>query len=186
MKILKTNHLFIILLAFLGLGMSSCIDSDETEDAILVEDKRAIEQYLEDNPISSVKELNDEVTGIRILWQEVSNSGKLPTNLDTATVDYTGRLLSDRVFDTSIEAVAVENNIFSDLRNYIPIKFTVGRGMLIVGFEYAIEQMEEGDKATVIMPSLFGYGNSGSGDIPPNSPLIFELNLIEVKDGPGQ
>ena len=182
---MKFNRI-LFSLAILGLVSSSCVDSGETDEAILDIDKRAIEQYLEENPISSVKELNDEITGIRILWQEVSNSGKQPINLDTARVDYVGKLLTNRVFDTSLESVARENNIFSDGRNYIPLRFPVGRGILIVGFEYAIEQMEEGDKATVIIPSLFGYGNSASGDIPPNSPLIFELDLIQVIDGPGQ
>jgi FKBP-type peptidyl-prolyl cis-trans isomerase FklB len=46
--------------------------------------------------------------------------------------------------------------------------------------------MEAGDKATVIMPSIFGYGGAAQGDIPPNSPLIFELDFIELKKGPQQ
>ena len=44
--------------------------------------------------------------------------------------------------------------------------------------------MEKGDKATVFIPSIFGYGKNSSGEIPLNSPLIFELNLVDVKDGP--
>jgi FKBP-type peptidyl-prolyl cis-trans isomerase len=97
-----------------------------------------------------------------------------------------GKLLNGRVFDTSIESVARDNNIFSENRNYIPLRFILGRGQLIEGFESAIAIMEAGDKATVIMPSIFGYGGAAQGDIPPNSPLIFELDFIELKKGPQQ
>lgn len=172
----------------LALGLivivSSCIDEQATEEVIFQKDLEAIQQYLDENPITSVKSINDEYTGIRIFWQEVSNSGVKIADGDTARVNYTGKLLTNRVFDTSVESVAKANNIYSESRNYVPIKFRLGNGGLILGFEYGISQMEKGDKATVIMPSLYGYGNSAAGDIPPSSPLIFELELVQVIDGP--
>ena len=39
-------------------------------------------------------------------------------------------------------------------------------------------------KATVIMPSLYAYGSQGNGGIPANSPLIFELELVDIKENP--
>jgi FKBP-type peptidyl-prolyl cis-trans isomerase FklB len=44
--------------------------------------------------------------------------------------------------------------------------------------------MHAGEKATVIFPSSLGYGTQSSGGIPPNSPLIFELDLVQIKKGP--
>lgn len=182
------NQPFISFLALIlvGISLSACVDSESTVETILERDKKAIEEYLAANPITGPKDFVDEITGFRVIWQEMSNSGQLPEPGDTVRVNYTGKLLSNRVFDTSIESVARENNIYSENRNYIPIKFILGRGQLIEGFEAAIAIMEVGDKATVLMPSLYGYGNASQGDIPPNSPLIFELHLIEIKKGPQQ
>jgi FKBP-type peptidyl-prolyl cis-trans isomerase FklB len=140
-----------------------------------------IEKYVNENPIASVKQIVDNGTGIRIYWTSVSKSGKKPEASDTVSVNYTGKLLNNRVFDTSIESVARANNIFVSNRKYEPLRYPIGFGFTIPGFEFAILKMEQGDKATVIMPSLYGYGSVATGAIPPNSPLIFELELLEVK-----
>jgi len=170
----------------LAIGFTACVDPDSTAESILEKDKKAIEEYLAENPITGPKDFVDEVSGFRVIWQELSNSGKLPVPGDTVEVDYVGKLLNGRVFDTSIESVARDNNIFSENRNYIPLRFILGRGQLIEGFESAIAIMEAGDKATVIMPSLFGYGSGAQDRVPPNSPLIFELDFIDLKEGPQQ
>ncbi|MDF2156554.1 FKBP-type peptidyl-prolyl cis-trans isomerase [Algoriphagus sp. CAU 1675] len=177
--------LMTLLMGF-AIFFTSCIDNQATEEILFQKDLEAIQEYLDANPITSVKAINDEYTGIRIFWQEVSNSGIKIVDGDTARVNYTGKLLTNRVFDTSIESVAKANNIFSENRNYIPLKFRLGNRSLIPGFEYGVAQMEQGDKITIIMPSLYGYGSSAAGDIPANSPLIFELDLIQVIDGPTQ
>ena len=132
----------------------------------------------------SVKQFEDPISGIKIIWQEISKSGIKVQDGDTLKVDYTGKLLTNKIFDTSIESIARTAGIFTNGRSYVPLKFPLGRGLLIPGFEYGVSQMEKGDKATVFVPSIFGYGNNSSGEIPPNSPLIFELNLVDVKDGP--
>ncbi|TDK44353.1 FKBP-type peptidyl-prolyl cis-trans isomerase [Algoriphagus formosus] len=177
------SYLGFVLLA---IGFTACVDSESTVESILEKDKKAIEEYLAANPLTGPKDFVDEVSGFRVIWQELSNSGRLPVPGDTVQVNYVGKLLNGRVFDTSIESVARDNNIFSENRNYIPLRFILGRGQLIEGFESAIAIMEAGDKATVIMPSLFGYGGAAQGDIPPNSPLIFELDFIDLKKGPQQ
>ncbi|MFD2203795.1 FKBP-type peptidyl-prolyl cis-trans isomerase [Shivajiella indica] len=172
----------------LGIGIlsllilfSGCVSDEENNQIIFDRDLQKIEDYLSENPIASVKELEDPATGIRILWQEVSESGKSPVALDTIVVDYVGKLLNNSVFDTSIESVARAKNIFNPNRTYEPLQFLFGTGDIIPGFEFAIFKMEEGDKATVIMPSLYGYGSFEQGGIPKNSPLIFELDLIQIK-----
>ncbi|MHA7130569.1 FKBP-type peptidyl-prolyl cis-trans isomerase [Algoriphagus namhaensis] len=183
---MRLRRLSLFSLALSALCFFSCIDSEQTDEAILEVDKKAIEKYLEDNPIVGVQETYDEITGIRVIWQEVSDSGLEVSLGDTVSVDYTGKLLTNRVFDTSIESVARANNIYTQTRNYIPLRFPIGNRLLIPGFEAAVAQMEAGDKATVLMPSLFGYGNNPPDGIPTNAPLIFELELISIKDGPDQ
>lgn len=181
---MRVRKFSLFIAPLFALGMLSCIDPDQTGDAIFDRDMEAIDEYLEENPIANVREINDPVTGIRIFWQELSGSGVAAEVGDTVRVDYTGKLLTDQVFDTSIDSVARANNVFNPNRNYIPIRFLLGRGSLIFGFEFAVNQMEAGDKATVVMPSESGYRNDPPEGIPANAPLIFELDLIEVVKGP--
>jgi FKBP-type peptidyl-prolyl cis-trans isomerase len=179
----KNNNmkkLSLLLFAAVGL-LAGCVSDDENVQIILERDLAQIEKYVNENPIPSVKELVDNGTGIRIYWTAVSNSGKKPEKADTVSVNYTGKLLNNFVFDTSIESVARANNIFSPNRKYEPLRYPIGLGFTIPGFEFGILQMEQGDKATIIMPSLYGYGSQATGAIPANSPLIFELDMLEVK-----
>lgn len=174
------RKLSVFVFAIVGL-LAGCVSDDENMQIIFERDVAEIGKYVNENPIPSVKELIDNGTGIRIYWTSVSNSGNKAEVSDTISVNYTGKLLDNRVFDTSIESVARANSIFVSSRKYEPLRYPIGFGFTIPGFEFAILKMEQGDKATVIMPSLYGYGNSEQGGIPKNSPLIFEIELIEVK-----
>lgn len=179
------------LIAFAALlfgtaSLVSCIDPDQTEEVILVENKAAIEKYLLENPMTGVKEYKEVDEGVYMFWQvsvdSLLNSIKA---FDTVTVDYTGKFLNNTVFDSSIEQVAKDNGVFSAQRRYEPLRFPIGTGRgAIIGFEFAVSLMKPGEKATVIFPARLGYGSSGKDNIPPKSPLIFELELINVKRGP--
>ena len=175
-----------VALIFGSLSMFSCIDDEATDDALIANDKAAIEAYLETDTLVNVKEFHDEATGLRVIWQELSDSGVEVKASDTLTVDYVGRLLSGKVFDTSIEAIAKDAGVYNSSRKYKPLEFPIGYGRLIPGFEIGLSKMEEGDKATVIIPSLYGYGRQGTddGSIPPNTPIMFELHLQKVDEGP--
>jgi FKBP-type peptidyl-prolyl cis-trans isomerase FklB len=187
---MKIKLVGLLVIVFASIGFISCIDQENTIEAIFEKDLKAIEEYVETSNLVNVKEFNDPVLGIRVIWQELSNSGVSITTGDTISTNYTGRLLNDVVFDTSIEAVARENNIFSSQRRYVPLRFRTSSNnsppVVIPGFEYGLLQLERGDKATIIMPSEYGYGNNPPQGIPQNAPLIFEVELIEIKAGPQQ
>ena len=51
---------------------------------------------------------------------------------------------------------------------------------MIKGFEEAVKLMSQGEKGIVVMPSSLGYGNRQRGEIPAYSPLVFELELVEI------
>lgn len=162
----------------------SCIDPDQTQEVILEENKEAIEKYIADNPFNAVKNYSEVEEGLYIFWEVANDQGKSVVIGDTVSVDYVGKLLNDDVFDTSIEQVAKDNGIFVSGRNYDPLKFRPGFNFAIRGFEFAIGQMKEGEKATVIMPSYLGYGTQPNGPVPANAPLIFEIDLIKVDKVP--
>ncbi|MFN3404558.1 MAG: FKBP-type peptidyl-prolyl cis-trans isomerase [Cytophagaceae bacterium] len=94
---------------------------------------------------------------------------------DTAMVHYTGRLFDGTVFDSS--------------QGRDPLQVVIGVGRVIPGWDMILQKLGEGDKATVYIPSALAYGKSGIPDprnpekfmIPKNSPLIFDIEVVEVK-----
>lgn len=86
-----------------------------------------------------------------------------------AKVHYTGRLLDGTVFDSSRD------------RN-TPFEFIVGVGEVIKGWDEGIAQMKVGQKAIITCPPAYAYGeHTVPNVIPPNSTLIFEVELIDYK-----
>lgn len=178
---MKRLSAFVLSVVWVFTG---CVSDEENAQILFERDIQKIETYVTQNPIASVKELIDGGTGIRIYWTKLSGNGHKVALGDTVYVNYTGKMLDNLVFDTSIDSVARANNIFNVNRDYEPLDFIFGRGSVIPGFEFGVFNMEKGDKATIIMPSLYAYGSTGNGAIPPNAPLIFELELVDIKDNP--
>lgn len=108
-------------------------------------------------------------------------TGAKPKDGQTAKLNYIGTLPDGTMFDTSLEDVAKENGLYNPGRDYGPIPVTVGpQGRVIQGWKEAISLMRVGDKYKVVIPPQLGYGARGGGPIPPNSYLIFEMELVEV------
>ncbi|MEB2334158.1 MAG: FKBP-type peptidyl-prolyl cis-trans isomerase [Anaerolineaceae bacterium] len=87
----------------------------------------------------------------------------------TVSVHYTGKLQDGKTFDSSISRGQ-------------PIEFTLGKGMVIKGWDEGIALMKVGGKAQLIIPPHLGYGERGAGGvIPPNATLIFDVELVSVQ-----
>lgn len=82
------------------------------------------------------------------------------TTGDTVTVEYTGRLENDSVFDTSREPVAEEAGLTEQQpdREFEPLTVEIGAGRIIDGLEEALIGMEAGDETTVEIPPAKAYG----------------------------
>ena len=99
----------------------------------------------------------------------VIGTGKSPLKGDKVIVHYTGKLLDGSIFDSSVERDE-------------PFKFPLGMGRVIKGWDEGIASMKVGGKRILTIPPILGYGERGAGDrIPPNSTLIFEVELIDIK-----
>jgi len=108
-------------------------------------------------------------SGIRYIVQ-VSGSGEKPTAGRTVQVNYTGSLLSGQVFDSS------------DVQGG-PLEFPVGVGRVIRGWDEMVLDMAVGEKRIAVIPPELAYGERGAGNgvIPPNSFLIFEMELVGIR-----
>ena len=62
-----------------------------------------------------------------------------------------------------------------------PFEFPLGQGRVIKGWDEAFADMKIGEHRTLIIPPSLGYGERNMGKIPPNSVLIFDVELLEVK-----
>lgn len=175
----RLSSLFLVL--FASVSLFACIDDEATDQSIYLENIKQIDEYIEANPITNVKEFKDETYGVYMFWETLGATEIKPVQSDSVWVNYTGMTLSNRVFDTNVESVAIENNITKT--TYEPLVYRHAEGFLIPGFELAVSYMEKGDKLIAIIPSYLAYGrngNSGAG-IGSNQPLIFEIELLDVK-----
>ncbi len=90
---------------------------------------------------------------------------------DNISVNYIGSLENGKVFDTSIESVALENNL-SARSSYKPLTFTVGKGQVIKGFDDGVIGMKVGETRNLTIPPDQGYG-------PINPQLIQTYPIIQ-------
>jgi FKBP-type peptidyl-prolyl cis-trans isomerase len=123
-----------------------------------------IEDFLTRNGLSAKK----TASGLYYIISEQGTGAKAAAG-STVTVNYTGKLLDGKVFDSSLKP------------GRQPYSFKLGVGQVIKGWDEGIALFSAGGKGTLLIPSAMGYGSRGSGQIPPNSILIFDIELLEVR-----
>ncbi len=97
-------------------------------------------------------------------------TGDTPKAGASCAVHYTGKLVSGQTFDSSYTRGQ-------------PIRFPVGKGQVIPGWDETVLLMKKGEKRTIAIPPELGYGARGAGGvIPPNAWLIFDVELVEFSE----
>lgn len=104
-----------------------------------------------------------------VVTKEVAiGDGALAMPGDMITVHYIGTLLDGKVFDSSRDSNT-------------PFSFTLGVGQVIRGWDEGFSGMRVGGKRLLIIAPDYAYGELGAGSIPPNSTLVFEVELLNVE-----
>jgi len=143
----------------------------------LAKDSVIIADFLKEKNISAMS----TPSGLRYVITKPGKGENLKEG-QTAKVNYAGYLLNGKYFDTSIESVAKEKNIYQQGRGYTPYPVTVGRSSVIKGWHEALTLMNKGCKMTVYIPSSLGYGNQRkSQDIVENSVLAFDMEVVDIQ-----
>ena len=109
------------------------------------------------------------MSGELIIEDIIVGQGAEAVKYSIITVNYTGWLEDGTKFDSSLNS------------GREPLRFTLGAGQMIQGFDQGIVGMKVGGKRKLTIPPNLGYGSQDKGIIPPNSTLIFELDLLIVE-----
>jgi FKBP-type peptidyl-prolyl cis-trans isomerase FkpA len=135
-----------------------------------------IKNYIADNKLA-VKQTPDS------LYYVITQQGTGPNAVvgDTAVVNYTGKLLNGKVFDTSVKDEAVKGKMPADpMRQYKPIHIPVGQKRVIPGWDEGLQLLNKGSKAIFIVPSSLAYGERGISIIGPYTPIAFEIEMVDI------
>ncbi len=136
--------------------------AEEASKAQVAIDAKIIEDFLAENGI----EAQSTEEG---MWYVITQEGKgeQPAVGNSVTVNYTGKLLDGKVFDSNTSG---------------GFSFPLGQGRVIKGWDIGIALLTKGGKATLYIPSSLAYGARGAGaDIGPNAVLMFDVELVDFK-----
>ncbi|MFD2825191.1 FKBP-type peptidyl-prolyl cis-trans isomerase [Leeuwenhoekiella polynyae] len=135
------------------------------QEAKAEENKKKEEVFLKENATKEGVQTTESGLQYKIIEE---GSGDSPSETDKVEVNYEGKLLDGTVFDSSYEREE---------------STTFGVNQVIKGWTEGLQLMKEGAKYEFYIPSELAYGQRGSGaKIGPGEPLIFTVELIDVKD----
>lgn len=145
-------------------------------EAIKAQEPAKIAKYIADHHLT----LQKTASGLQYAIT-TPGTGEKPAVGDTAVVNYTGKLVSEKVFDTSVKEVATKAKLQVDpMRQYAPIRIPVGEAKVIPGWDEGLQLLNKGAKAIFIIPSEIAYKDQGVGPIAPYTPLVFEMEMVNI------
>jgi len=145
-------------------------------DVIKTQEPIKLTKYIADNKLNVTK--TDSGLYYQITKQ---GTGIKPADGDTVVVNYTLRLVSGKVLETSVKADAVKFKLpVNPMNPYKPIRFAIGTKGMIRGLDQGMRLLAKGSEAKLLIPSSLAYGEQGAGQIQPFTSLIFDIELVDV------
>ncbi len=165
------KNTFIYIVVFVIIGIAAWFFINKTRNTSNNSDLGVLvpEEKTSNTPMPSNKEENwiKMPSGLQIL-DVVIGPGKEAKDGDIVTAHYTGTLTDGTKFDSSYD-------------HGQPFSFPLGGGMVIKGWDLGLVGMKVGGKRKLIIPPDLGYGPRGSGPIPPNATLNFDIELVDTQ-----
>ena len=136
----------------------------EKEKVVVAERNAAKEKTAKEAIDKMFVNAKTTASGLKYVMEN-EGAGNSPVATSNVTVHYTGKFMDGKIFDSSVQRGQ-------------PASF--GLNQVIPGWTEGLQLMKEGGKAKFLIPPALGYGENGGGPIPPNSTLIFEVELIKI------
>lgn len=147
---------------FLALFVFAACDSNEDPD-----------EFVEGPLPREVAEEDYTVTDSGLQYFDfVAGEGSEAVTGDTLFVDYTGWLTNGFIFDSSVL-----------IAGRSPIRVIIGTTNVIQGWTEGLQGMREGGQRQLVIPPSLGYGSFGQGAVPPNAVMIFEVEVVSLRNG---
>jgi len=150
---------------FVTVIVSGCKKADDPYAAYTPEREAGLIKAWLDAQIAAKKNIDTTSTGIFYIVEKVGAGATVKTG-NKVTVNYTGTFTDGTVFDSSKGYTYIHKGSSSPM---------------IRGWEEGIEVLNKGERATFLIPSAKAYGSTGYLSIPPNSPLIFVIEVVDIK-----
>lgn len=151
-KFITSGLLAIILIITVSCDPSKKIEADERE---------TIRTFISNNNVTV------QPTESGLYYIEITaGTGNCPVTGDSVVVNYAGYFLNGNLFGYSTATA--------------PFGFVMGNGYALEGFEEGISYMRKGGTARLLLPSKLGYGTFGTYGIPGYTPLLFQVELLNV------
>ena len=165
MKLLKFLLALVLVASF-----AACSSTADDEDSNVVVDEyghivadKSQTEFLEQNAKKPGVKVTESGLQYRVIKE---GTGEKPGPEDQVVVHYTGKLINGKVFDSSEERGEPA---------------TFGVNQVIKGWTEALQMMPVGSEWELVIPAEIAYGSRGQESIPPNSTLIFNVKLLEIK-----
>lgn len=167
----KHGQRIIILLIVGAFALSSLsLTGFVIYDMITKKDQTSKAENAEDAQRRLEEEINKQLQGAKVDSTDITpGTGTEAVAGKKVTVHYTGTLKDGTKFDSSVDRGQ-------------PFSFTLGAGEVIKGWDQGLAGMKVGGKRKLVIPAVLAYGEqSPSEKIPPNSDLVFEIELLKVE-----
>lgn len=157
----NVEKFIVLLLLCAAIAIPACSQKEPAKPAA----EKAAEKAAE--PAAAANEVK---TASGLVYRDlVVGKGASPVSGKTVTVHYTGVLENGQKFDSSLDRGQ-------------PLKFRIGTGEVIPGWDEGVIGMKVGGKRKLVVPPQLGYGSAGAGGvIPPNATLVFEVELLDAE-----
>lgn len=134
-----------------------------------------IKKYIDDNKLT----VTTTASGLNYVITK-QGAGDKPGTGDTVLVNYVGKFVNGKLFETNVKEVAQKEKTFNPMMQYKPIPVAVGVRAVIPGWDEGLMLLNKGAKATFIIPSKLAYGEQGNQIIQPFTPLVFEVEVVNI------